>query len=119
MSFIYLLSFCCISVFVFSSIRRHTRCALVTGVQTCALPISTRILFVTLITIAVLGAVTLGYAVVRVLTSDPSSGAGFGEPLIGGSFSLVDGEGRARTDEDFRGELMFVDRKSTRLNSSH
>src|SRR3546814_6725839 len=26
-------------VFVFSSRRRHTRCALVTGVQTCALPI--------------------------------------------------------------------------------
>src|SRR3546814_1181562 len=25
--------------FFFSSIRRHTRCALVTGVQTCALPI--------------------------------------------------------------------------------
>src|SRR3546814_10010768 len=25
--------------FVFSSRRRHTRCALVTGVQTCALPI--------------------------------------------------------------------------------
>src|SRR3546814_4968422 len=28
--------------FCFSSRRRHTRCALVTGVQTCALPISTR-----------------------------------------------------------------------------
>src|SRR3546814_21045810 len=28
-----------LSSFVFSSIRRHTRCALVTGVQTCALPI--------------------------------------------------------------------------------
>src|SRR3546814_3650738 len=28
----------CISLF-FSSRRRHTRCALVTGVQTCALPI--------------------------------------------------------------------------------
>src|SRR3546814_4779869 len=27
------------SQFFFSSIRRHTRCALVTGVQTCALPI--------------------------------------------------------------------------------
>src|SRR3546814_8204431 len=27
-------------VVVFSSRRRHTRCALVTGVQTCALPIS-------------------------------------------------------------------------------
>src|SRR3546814_8725497 len=31
----------CIIIFFFSSRRRHTRCALVTGVQTCALPIST------------------------------------------------------------------------------
>src|SRR3546814_6724255 len=31
---------CC--VFFFSSRRRHTICALVTGVQTCALPISNR-----------------------------------------------------------------------------
>src|SRR3546814_4004329 len=30
-------------VFFFSSRRRHTRCALVTGVQTCALPICSRI----------------------------------------------------------------------------
>src|SRR3546814_20949849 len=29
-------------MFFFSSRRRHTRCALVTGVQTCALPISSR-----------------------------------------------------------------------------
>src|SRR3546814_19193868 len=31
----------CVTLFLFffSSIRRHTRCALVTGVQTCALPI--------------------------------------------------------------------------------
>src|SRR3546814_2641344 len=29
-----------VSCFFFSSRRRHTRCALVTGVQTCALPIS-------------------------------------------------------------------------------
>src|SRR3546814_6557093 len=28
--------------FFFSSRRRHTRCALVTGVQTCALPISSK-----------------------------------------------------------------------------
>src|SRR3546814_16828063 len=27
-------------VFLYASIRRHTRCALVTGVQTCSLPIS-------------------------------------------------------------------------------
>src|SRR3546814_19361199 len=32
----------CIVLFFFSSRRRHTRCALVTGVQTCALPISRR-----------------------------------------------------------------------------
>src|SRR3546814_8493277 len=30
---------CCVSIFFFSSRRRHTSCALVTGVQTCALPI--------------------------------------------------------------------------------
>src|SRR3546814_4148603 len=30
----------CVVFFFFSSRRRHTRCALVTGVQTCALPIS-------------------------------------------------------------------------------
>src|SRR3546814_5138085 len=29
----------CVIDFFFSSRRRHTRCALVTGVQTCALPI--------------------------------------------------------------------------------
>src|SRR3546814_7266213 len=29
-----------LELFFFSSRRRHTRCALVTGVQTCALPIS-------------------------------------------------------------------------------
>src|SRR3546814_1520330 len=34
----YILSLCVF--FFFSSRRRHTRCALVTGVQTCALPIS-------------------------------------------------------------------------------
>src|SRR3546814_20882619 len=33
--------FLCFFFFLFSSRRRHTRCALVTGVQTCALPIYT------------------------------------------------------------------------------
>src|SRR3546814_15200959 len=32
-----------LNFFLFSSRRRHTRCALVTGVQTCALPISTAV----------------------------------------------------------------------------
>src|SRR3546814_7605014 len=39
-TFCYFVSF--FFFFFFSSRRRHTRCALVTGVQTCALPISTR-----------------------------------------------------------------------------
>src|SRR3546814_18117956 len=34
------LSICSVCILFFSSRRRHTRCALVTGVQTCALPIS-------------------------------------------------------------------------------
>src|SRR3546814_2328360 len=37
-----LLFMCNVCYFFFSSRRRHTRCALVTGVQTCALPISDR-----------------------------------------------------------------------------
>src|SRR3546814_5232590 len=36
----YISMFCILYFFFFSSRRRHTRCALVTGVQTCALPIS-------------------------------------------------------------------------------
>src|SRR3546814_3925430 len=31
-----------VTIFFFSSRRRHTRCALVTGVQTCALPVCCR-----------------------------------------------------------------------------
>src|SRR3546814_7500128 len=38
---VFLYLFFVFSIFFFSSRRRHTRCALVTGVQTCALPIST------------------------------------------------------------------------------
>src|SRR3546814_2335845 len=38
--------------FFFSSRRRHTRCALVTGVQTCALPISQKGLMVAVPTLA-------------------------------------------------------------------
>src|SRR3546814_17471751 len=50
--------------FFFSSRRRHTRCALVTGVQTCALPIcftlpmtATQILWINLVTEGTLGLV--------------------------------------------------------------
>src|SRR3546814_5000494 len=49
--------------FFFSSRRRHTRCALVTGVQTCALPIWER--FRTLVATA--------SALTNVLAADPLS----------------------------------------------
>src|SRR3546814_6386446 len=49
----------CIVVF-FSSRRRHTRCALVTGVQTCALPIC----------LAEIGAMAASHARVRVFSDD-------------------------------------------------
>src|SRR3546814_17573453 len=39
-SFVWVRCVCSFRFFFFSSRRRHTRCALVTGVQTCALPIS-------------------------------------------------------------------------------
>src|SRR3546814_19634874 len=38
-SYVVIFGSCGRSLFFFSSRRRHTRCALVTGVQTCALPI--------------------------------------------------------------------------------
>src|SRR3546814_4430292 len=45
---------CCLLVWVlfFSSRRRHTRCALVTGVQTCALPISASAIVADLVDLA-------------------------------------------------------------------
>src|SRR3546814_8489550 len=36
---VFVMLYLCYVCFFFSSRRRHTRCALVTGVQTCALPI--------------------------------------------------------------------------------
>src|SRR3546814_2189641 len=45
--------------FFFSSRRRHTRCALVTGVQTCALPISAMIGLIALIGIEIKNSILL------------------------------------------------------------
>src|SRR3546814_5052202 len=40
--FVFQVDYLVVVFFFFSSRRRHTRCALVTGVQTCALPICDR-----------------------------------------------------------------------------
>src|SRR3546814_2401136 len=99
--------------FFFSSRRRHTRCALVTGVQTCALPISKRL------------KAALGDRYDPVAFTPPYNpwdqrlclvpDADFFEAMKAGKASVV-------TDhiERFdKGGIQLKDRKSTRLNSSH
>src|SRR3546814_1796510 len=60
---------CLFVIFFFSSRRRHTRCALVTGVQTCALPIYEQHA----------GGVEFGRDTTQVVQDD----AGFGAGLVG------------------------------------
>src|SRR3546814_1499073 len=103
--------------FFFSSRRRHTRCALVTGVQTCALPI------------LVLCYVATATQLSRVAEYLRATGL-FTEPDA--SETMVRGwhvEGLAvRPDHRMVAHTGFLltarrlapgDRKSTRLNSSH
>src|SRR3546814_2618272 len=93
--------------FFFSSRRRHTRCALVTGVQTCALPIC-----------------SIGRGVV-IRTCDRS----IHQPRPNSNPSLWTFKPQSRKRDCVQssalriaGELVSrapIDRKSTRLNSSH
>src|SRR3546814_1009461 len=75
-----LLSFCDDYIFFFSSRRRHTRCALVTGVQTCALPIYGFSTFLLLFYNQVLGmdAKLVSFALMLALVLDA-----FVDPVIG------------------------------------
>src|SRR3546814_5282685 len=114
------LSFLCF-FFFFSSRRRHTRCALVTGVQTCALPIYTTF---TLSGLAQLtkpfpGGTTLTCNLTFDNTSTTGSPDGTGNAK-GGTL----GEGSNTGDPGcstlkVQTGANFTDRKSTRLNSSH
>src|SRR3546814_2700367 len=83
----------------FSSRRRHTRCALVTGVQTCALPI-------------LFGGITRGVADLpaRVTSCVPNRPRRVARRMA----DVLGGVARGVTDLASR-----LDRKSTRLNSSH
>src|SRR3546814_2120464 len=96
-----LCSFCVFVLFFFSSRRRHTRCALVTGVQTCALPIFTLLLWLSAQGV-VDGSMSVGDVVLvsAYLTQlyAPLNFLGFVYREI---------------------KHALADRKSTRLNSSH
>src|SRR3546814_2774857 len=105
------------SIFCFSSRRRHTRCALVTGVQTCALPILGAVDYRTM-SIDDIRMVIEHFAV----AADRAKRAGLdGVELHGGHGYLISSflspKANRRTD-DYGGTLE-KDRKSTRLNSSH
>src|SRR3546814_12940439 len=62
-----------VCILFFSSRRRHTRCALVTGVQTCALPIwdQQRPLLITITVVAIAVSVLLALYIVIITVTRP------------------------------------------------
>src|SRR3546814_3748278 len=108
-----------------SSRRRQTRCALVTGGQTCALPILNAMSaeLVEELHQALLAAGSDRACRAIVLTG---AGRGFCAGLdLGGYGAAPDSEGRGAvgtgfaTQQHIAGLIPRLDRKSTRLNSSH
>src|SRR3546814_2099565 len=95
--------------FFFSSRRRHTRCALVTGVQTCALPILRRVLGVSTTTTACSRRNNCRLAVI--VASSGWESAVLHLHHVGGHL--------ARLVHHPPLDVAGGDRKSTRLNSSH
>src|SRR3546814_2958238 len=81
---------CCVYYFVFSSRRRHTRCALVTGVQTCALPIC-RAAFA-----------TLAYQTITAPGSASTSESKYATGLILGTGVKIQGTARIDTQGDMQ-----------------
>src|SRR3546814_3313947 len=122
--------------FFFSSRRRHTRCALVTGVQTCALPIFLAGLTEKLVSAENVAEAVRAYAEElnqqnrerRAQTDIDRKALDKIERGIAGIMSAIE-DGmyqpslKTRMDdlEQQKVEILarMVDRKSTRLNSSH
>src|SRR3546814_8053522 len=112
---LYMHCFCVGVFFFFSSRRRHTRCALVTGVQTCALPISDAVV----------------YNVFVPATPNPTTGFLLFVPheevyhldlTVEEGIKLVISGGIVVPDHTHFEQpptAAAIDRKSTRLNSSH
>src|SRR3546814_7455297 len=107
--------------FFFSSRRRHTICAVVTGVQTCALPISEGGMdllrrYQKEMTLRI-AAADLSGALPLVQVSDRLTW--LAESLVDAALTRAWDEMRALYGEPLRGDGERADRKSTRLNSSH
>src|SRR3546814_6118895 len=106
-----------LSYLFFSMRRRHSRCALVTGVQTFSLPIYDMfirdgIADVLKISLLVISAVALGFA----WTFMRERGLYKGELPVLVLFATV---GMMLLVSAGNLTMVYVDRKSTRLNSSH
>src|SRR3546814_6114435 len=110
-------------LFFFSSRRRHTRCALVTGVQTCALPIFEGDLtyYITPdFSISAAGSISDPKYRDGFIDGDLSAACGNypgSTVVVVGCTDEVGGNQIARTSK-YQYSLS-ADRKSTRLNSSH
>src|SRR3546814_2862299 len=138
----------CVVFFFFSSRRRHTRCALVTGVQTCALPIFNGKQYKAYRGMGSLGAMSSrgkkSYSKDRYFQAEVTSDdrivpegvegqVAYRGPLAAVAHQLIGGLSQsmfyigARTVPELQEKGQFVritsaslkDRKSTRLNSSH
>src|SRR3546814_9159057 len=112
-------------VFFVSSRRRHTRCALVTGVQTCALPICLAHRGLSVIAIGLIVAISLFPATRTKVDMFPQQeGREFNLFYKWkGAYPLEQMSSEVRKVESYleanRAKFQIKDRKSTRLNSSH
>src|SRR3546814_6017135 len=103
--------------FFFSSRRRHTRCALVTGVQTCALPISGLYFYDGKVCdyAASLKPSPRGELEITDLNRCYLDADALQLQALGRGFAWLD----TGTHQSLLEASTFIDRKSTRLNSSH
>src|SRR3546814_6091898 len=99
-------------MFFFSSIRRHTRCALVTGVQTCALPIFAVEASRKALANSGQTADSVGLIILATTTPDHTFPASAVE--VQAALGIAD-----CVAFDLQAVCTGLDRKSTRLNSSH
>src|SRR3546814_3160386 len=109
-------------MFFFSSRRLHTRCALVTGVQTCALPICWSRLGRAVALSLLFGPVATLLWAARGRDPVRQPGLGLPRPQLRDIASRLLPRERVRALFDSGGPddaRLAGDRKSTRLNSSH
>src|SRR3546814_2334587 len=113
-------------LFFFSSRRRHTRCALVTGVQTCALPIfvegqapvAAEHLRPRLGGALIVAGGSTRYSAEAILAAGNADLVAFGRHFIA-SPGLPERFRRSLSLDAYDRSTFYGDRKSTRLNSSH